>query len=405
MVTERLYYSDSYTTRFKANIIDRVKYRKRLAIVLDKSYFYPESGGQPNDQGEIAGIPVDKLAIREDDDAILHIMAGEVWENESVFAKINWERRFDHMQQHSGQHILSQAFMQIAGLPTVGFHLGESLCAIDLPQNALSPSQIEQTEMLANQIIWENRPVTSYFVSRDEAKKLQLRKIPEIKGDQLRVVEIEDFDLNACGGTHVKSSGEVGIIKLLKFEKKNDQIRVSFLCGKRALLDYRQKNGVISRLVSELTTGEANLPHSVAKLGNELKSANKELKQTRRRLLEVEAAALLDKTPSQNGVRIIRQVLMDWETKQARILGSLLTKEPNVIALLGIPSVNSHLLFVRSDESPGKMDDLLKVALQSLGAGGGGGNEKMAQGGGAAANVEQMNLALQRAERVLSVQL
>ena len=255
MTSKRLYYQNAYTTRFEAKIVERVREEGQTAVILDQTYFYPTSGGQPFDTGTINNLPVTNVTIREKDEAVLHWLdTKELWQDEIV-GQINWPRRFDHMQQHTGQHILSQSFIQIAQAETVGFHLSDNTLTIDLHTTKLSPTQIEETEYLANQIIWQNRPIHIRLVTQEQAKKLALRKLPPVRQGKLRLIEIDKFDLTACGGTHVQHTGEVGIIKIVKLERQNNQLRVEFCCGQRALHDYRLKNSISNQLSAELTTG------------------------------------------------------------------------------------------------------------------------------------------------------
>lgn len=400
-MSERLYYTDSYITKFQAQIVERIKTQDRLAIVLDQTYFYPTSGGQPFDTGHIAGTPVVDVTLRESDDAILHHMAGEVWANQIVAAEVNWERRFDHIQQHSGQHILSQAFLRIADAQTVSFHLGQEVVSIDLNRVDLNASQVEQVEQLANQIIWENRPVRISFVSLEEARRMGLRKMPPAQLGKLRLVEIESFDLSACGGTHVTHTGEVGMIKLLKLERRNQELRVLFLCGRRALFDYRQKNKVVNKLASDLTIGYWDLEQTVGRLVEENKQLQSSLKKQQLELMHIEVESLRQQGHWRGGMKIISKVFMDRDPAHVRLLAARLADTPGVVALLGIAGTNARLFFARAGNLSGDMNQLLKTALQLLGSTAGGGTPSFAQGGGVSADVERVQMALTRAERVL----
>src|SRR5690606_29579462 len=200
-MSDRLYYQDAYQTRFRARIVERVEEDGLIAVVLDSTCFYPTSGGQPADRGTLNGRPVADVFVREDG-AVVHLVEGELWSDE-VTGEIDWQRRFDHMQQHTGQHILSQAFIRVAGAGTVSFHLGDSSATIDLDNDRLQAQQVEAAELLANRIVWENRPVRVRLVSLAEAEQLDLRKLPDVQGDVVRLIDIDQFDLNACGGTHV----------------------------------------------------------------------------------------------------------------------------------------------------------------------------------------------------------
>ena len=400
----RLYYNDSYTTTFKANIIERFQYHGNLAIVLDQSYFYPTSGGQPHDIGTLNDLPVTNVLVRLEDNAVAHIINGEIWSDE-VNGQIDWSRRFDHMQQHTGQHILSQAFLRAAETETVSFHLSGDYATIDLKDSGLKPTHIEKAELIANQIIWENRPVTARLVSKEEADSLPLRKIPDIEDDQLRIVEIKEFDLTACGGTHVSHTGEIGLIKITKLERRKNELRVEFLCGRRALVDYRQKNRIVNQLANELTTGYAEIEASVVRLRDEAKQSRRLLKQQLSHSLSIEAGHLLKHGTRKGNTIIISEQFSGRDLAEIRMLANQIIEHPNSIALLGIVGDSSQLIFARSEDAPGEMNQLIKQTLQVLGSATGGGTAKFAQGGGTAADSERMTQALQRALRLLLSQI
>jgi alanyl-tRNA synthetase len=403
-MTERLYYTDAYTSSFKAHIVERFEMDNRIAVVLDQTCFYPTSGGQPADDGYLNGTAVLDVLVREPDGAVVHIIDGEIWSNE-VSGEVNWERRFDHMQQHTGQHILSQAFLQVADAETVGFHLGSESVTIDLPAPKLSGPQIEQAETLANQVVWQNRPVSATFATPEQvAAGLPLRKPPAVEGT-IRLVAIDQFDLSACGGTHVSRTGEVGLIKIVKLDRRGELVRVDFRCGQRALLDYRQKNSVTNRLAAQLTTGIRELEPSVSRLQEELKAARRLVKQQQVDLLQLEATHLLEKGTVRGNVTIVNRLFTGRETADIRILANLLARQPRVIALLAVLGNNVQLIFSRSEDAPGDMNQLIKPALQLLGSAGGGGTAAFAQGGGPATESQRVQAALARAERLLLAQM
>ncbi len=411
MTTKRLYYEDAYTTRFKARIVERLRVNRgtavATAIVLDKSYFYPTSGGQPFDKGFINEVPVLDVTLREADGAILHwISEGDIW-SDDIVADIDWARRFDHMQQHTGQHILSQAFIRVAEAETVSFHLSDETVTIDLEATAVQPEHIEQAEYLANQVVWQNRPVHIRAVTAEEAEQLPLRKIPTGRDGRLRLIEIEDFDITACGGTHVNATGEVGLIKIVKLGRVGTNVRVEFCCGRRALQDYRQKNSVMNRLTAVLTTGANEVVDSVTRLQEEVKEARRQIKRQQTSLIQLEADNLLAQSKKKNATTIVTRVYSDTESDAGhlRTLSTRLTKEGNVVALLGLAGEKCLLIFSRSKEAPGEMNQLIKPALQMLGSASGGGTAEMAQGGGVNANVERVEQAVARAERLLLGQL
>ncbi len=407
MTSKRLYYQNAYTTHFEATIVERVRQEGQTAVILDQTFFYPTSGGQPFDTGTINNLPVYDVTIREKDEAVLHWLdTTELWQD-NITGQINWPRRFDHMQQHTGQHILSQAFIQIAQADTVGFHLSDNSVTIDLHTTQISPAQVEEAEHLANQIIWQNRPVHIRSVTLEQAQKLALRKLPSVRSGQLRLIEIEQFDLNACGGTHVSHTGAVGLIKIVKLERQNNQLRVEFCCGKRALADYRLKNSLVNQLASELTTGIGEVVESVTRLKDEAKESRRKLKKQQEQLLYFEAAELLKNSKKVGDTAVVSRVFTSEESDpgQLRVLANHLTQNGRVVALLGLAGEKSQLLFCRSQDAPGEMNQLIKSALQVLGSAAGGGTAVLAQGGGPSTDQERVQQAVEKAERLLLGQL
>src|SRR5436190_18700887 len=224
MTTERLYFADPYLTRFSARVVAREQRNQRPAVALDQSAFYPEGGGQPADAGTLGGAAV--LDVQIEDGVIWH-MLDQALDADTVQGAINWERRFDHMQQHHGQHLLSAAFERLYGLRTVSFHLGSAASTIDLAATELTPTQAAAAEELTNQVIWEDRPILARFVSAEERAQLPLRKPPSVAGP-VRVVSVPDFDHSACGGTHPRATGGVGLLDLRRWERRGDVMRVEF---------------------------------------------------------------------------------------------------------------------------------------------------------------------------------
>src|SRR5688572_17622871 len=230
-MTERLYYHDSYIRQFEANVVRADETDRGCEVVLDATAFYPTSGGQPHDLGRMAGARIQEVVER--DDEIVHRLHGPV-AAERLDCQIDWERRFDHMQQHTGQHVLSQAFVRAAKRNTVGFHMGADYVTIDLDAEAISQQHLNEAERLANTIIYENRLIAVRIVPETEVPALGLRKESQRVGP-LRVVSVEDFDVSACGGTHVKRTGEIGSLVIRKVERVNRQARVEFVCGRRSV--------------------------------------------------------------------------------------------------------------------------------------------------------------------------
>lgn len=403
-MTIRGYFKNAYCKRFEAAVVERFRHEGQLALVLDETYFYPTSGGQPADSGLINGVPVQDVFVRREDGSIVHVLDGEVW-TESVTGEIAWARRFDHMQQHSGQHILSQAFIQTCDARTVGFHLTGQSLTIDLDRSDLRAENIEAAETLANQIIWEDRKIHIQMLPMDKAGQLDLRKLPEVDGDFIRIVEIEAFDRTACGGTHVSRTGAVGLIKIAKLEPQGDELRVEFVCGKRALVDYRRKNRIVTRLANEFTTGYWEIEQSVARLRDEVKQLQRQKRQQRGQFIRLLSQQLLNQAVEEDGARIVVAAFDDKEPDDLKILAGQIIENRDAVALLGLAGEKVRLVFARHENAPGAMNELLKSALQVLTDGAGGGSTTYAQGGGSSASLERVEKALARAHRLLIAQL
>ena len=267
--TERLYYTDCYLREFEARVVKIDPGPKGFRVYLDRSAFYPESGGQPKDLGTLGGIPL--VEVVEEGEAIAHVLAQKP-EGEVLQGEVDWERRFDHMQQHTGQHVLSAAFEKTGSYKTVSFHLGAETSSIDLDSDRLGRRQIEEAEELANRVVFEDREVRTFFRSAAEAGAMDLRKPTERKGD-VRLVEVKDFDLSACGGTHVRTTGAIGLILVRKVERMKGQTRVEFLCGGRALKAAREDFRRLSEAAQSLSAGLEGVPARIRRLSEELRAA------------------------------------------------------------------------------------------------------------------------------------
>lgn len=400
-MTQRLYYDDAHRVAFTARITERLTVNGQPAVILDQTCFYPEGGGQPPDWGLINGVSVLDVQTRQPDRAVLHMLAGPV-SGDEVIGEVDWPRRFDHMQHHSGQHILTQAFVQTAAAHTVGFHLGAESVTIDLDRADLTPAQIAEAEDLANAIVQSDVPVRAWFPSADEVPALDLRKVPEVNG-ALRVVAIGDFDLTACGGTHVARAGEIGQIKVIRADKhRGGTLRVAFRCGFRALHDYRQKNDILHALAAELTVGYWEIDAALARLRAENKQLHAELRAARLDMLESEAAQLRAAAPQRRGLRIITAAWAGRDAAELRILASKLVEAPGTAALLGAAGEKSHLVLARAaDLDDLDMVPLLRGAISRLSGGEarGGGRPDFAQGGGPAASLDALQQVLSEVER------
>jgi alanyl-tRNA synthetase len=405
-MTNRLYYDNAYVTQFEARVLERFPYENKLAIVLDQTAFYPTSGGQPFDQGNLGGIPVVDVVIHENDSRVLHILQEPLPEQQvEVLGEIDWDRRFDHMQQHTGQHILSQSFLQAADAETVSFHLGAESATIDLagPQS-LSAAEMEQAELLTNQVIWEDRPVTANIFRSGELDSLPLRKPPGVSGD-VRVIQVTGYDWSACGGTHVSRTGEIGLVKIIKWERRGDETRVEFRCGKRALSDYAQKNSMVNRLSAGFNVRHWELDQAVERLTAENKELRSQLRQAGRALSKYRAKELLEDALTVAGVRLVSYDLTAELQGDLRELARQLVSEPAVVAILGRGDQKVNLCFARSPDVDVDMVPLVRETAGRLGSRGGGGKPDFAQGGGTLEKKQQLDDVLEWAALKVCQQL
>ena len=394
-MTERLYYRDSYCTEFDASLIRRLPGDNgATGVVLDRTCFYPTSGGQPCDLGTLNGIPVHD--VTEQDDDIVHWVQGEV-QGPRVHGVIAWPRRFDHMQQHSGQHILSEAFLKRLGAQTTSFHLGAESCTIDLERANLEASQASEIEDLANEAVFGNRPITARFVRPEELVAMELRKLPAVTSD-IRIVEVEGFDRSPCGGTHCSRAGEVGPIAILKWERRGQEVRVEFVCGWRAVRDYRWKTASVNALAQALSVKDRELADAVRRTLDECAGDRRELHRLKEEMLAVEAERYLATSPLWNDVRLVVRSFESRDPLEVRGLALCLSRAQKAVALFGAGGTQARLFFARSEDVQADMAALLRKTCQAFG-GSGGGQPHLAQGGGMPG--ERVNEALHYAEQAL----
>jgi alanyl-tRNA synthetase len=383
-MTDRLYHGDPYQRRFSACVVERLEQDGRPAVVLDRTAFYPTGGGQPHDTGRLDDVSVVDVLAREADGAVLHVLAAPL-EADKVDGQVDWGRRFDLMQQHTGQHILSAAFAGRLGANTVGFHLSDDYATLDLDRAPLTADELSQVESTANAIVFENRRAVARFVPDEEVSSLPLRK-PLAEGHKgaVRVVEIPDFDSSACGGTHVRATGEVGLIKIVRGERRGTETRIEFLCGGRALSDYAAKNAMLLELAQEFTVGHWELADTVHRLANDLRETRRELRRTRDALLEAEAYALWHQAEFKDPLRVVRAHFVGRAMDDLKHLAQRLIAHPQTVALLGTEGQGeekSYFTFACSDDLELDMGTLVRQACQVIG-GRGGGRPNFAQGGG-----------------------
>jgi alanyl-tRNA synthetase len=391
--TKKLYWEDSYLKTFQARLLSSKPVTLPTGIsiktpagacqvALDQTAFYPEGGGQPSDQGELNGIPV--LYVFEDQGIIWHLVAEDPQEmlkiEQKVTGRIDWKRRFDLMQQHLGQHILSAIFDTLDAR-TIGFHLGDQHVTIDLDKGPFSRDTLSSVEHRANQIIFEDRPVLSTLISEEAYHSMVLRKTPEIS-DQVRMVEVKDTDICACSGTHPHTTGAVGLIKITKSETYKRGCRITFLCGNRALKAFDSLLQEATHAAGMLSVGWPELAASVNYLQLENKQLLKELKDVQQEWALLERHRLLAKAEIVQEIPVVLVCDETMNFKRLSFLANAFRSQPDVVALLGSTSPEPRFILLNNTKTDGlSMQQLLKESIHLI-DGKGGGNAASAQGGG-----------------------
>jgi alanyl-tRNA synthetase len=386
-MTNRLYYTDSYRTSFDAVVVACERHGDGFSIVLDETAFYPTSGGQPFDVGTI-GDAIVRDVVDRDDGAVAHIVDRELRVGTAVHGRIDWSRRFDHMQQHTGQHVLSASFDRLFSVRTESFHLGATAATIDLGRAVTAP-QIAAAVDEANRIVWDDRPVLVRVASAEEARAMPLRK-ESVRTGPLRLVEVQDFDLSACGGTHVGRTGAIGVIAASSWEKFRGGTRVEFLCGRRVLTRFGEWRDALAATTERLSVPPADLAAAIEKLQLESKSLQKSLRAQQEQLAGYEAQSLVARAVrTGNGLLLV-------EAMEGRDVTGL--KALAIAAATIAPSL-AVVLFSRTDPAvvviAAGRDARIDAAavLETLTAkfgGRGGGKRELAQGGGFGAPVDQL---------------
>jgi alanyl-tRNA synthetase len=384
-MTDRLYYHDSFLYNFDAEVRCVVE-SPRPALILDRTAFYPTSGGQIHDTGSIISsdtkFRVTEVADTEDGHIVHYLDAPlkNVQPGTRVRGEIDSARRRDHMQQHSAQHVLSSAFVRLFGMPTVSFHMADDYCSIDLDTPSLNKDQVESAERMANEIMIEDRPVDVRYVTRDEAENLGLRKLPPTERDQLRLVDIRDWDLTACGGTHVSSTGQIGGILLRKTEKVRQGYRVEFVAGQRAVSTARRDFSTLTETAALFSAHIYDVPQQARKSLDEIKSLRKQREESQDELAAAQASTLLAEAPESHGRKLVVRTFSGRDLNFLKLLAQKLTRQSPAIALLATESPQPALVFAQSAGQPHDMGALLKETMAKLG-GRGGGSKDLAQGG------------------------
>lgn len=388
-MTNRLYYTEPYRTEFDATVVAVGVIDGRTHVTLDQTAFYPTSGGQPFDTGTLGGAAISEVIDREDG-TIAHVTSGSHKIGEVVQGAIDWARRFDHMQQHTGQHVLSAAFDRLFGVRTESFHMGTLSATIDLARE-VSAKQVATAEDEANRVVWEDRPVAIRFATAEEAAKMPLRK-ESIRTGPLRLIDVENFDLSACGGTHVARTGGIGVIAVGGAEKFRGGSRVEFLCGGRALNRFRRWRDSLAATQKFLSVAPEEMAAVVERMQGESKAQQRTLRGFQEKLAIYEAHALLEKAGGQG---MIIAALDGWDAQGLKAIAvAAVAETPNLVVALFTATTPALVVIARGTAATADAGAMLKSLVAQFG-GKGGGKPDLAQGGGLNGTMAQFQDALQ----------
>ena len=393
--TAKLYFRDSSLLEFSATVIDAKPSERGDCVVLDQTAFYPTGGGQPNDIGTLGGAHVVDV-LENEAGTIYHVVeqAGLIKAGQDVIGVIDRARRQDHLQQHSGQHILSQAFVQACGAETRSFHLGSRTSTIDIELEVPTSEMMRAAEDIANAIVFEDRPMRVHLVNENEAALLPLRKESAVRGD-IRVIEVENFDWSPCGGTHAARTGQIGLIAIRSHERAKKMTRVEFVCGGRALADYRLANTTAFAVARLFSAERDSSPELVARAIQEAKSTKKRLRDLLELAMIAEASEMLAASAESRGFKIVHAVFEGRDVEELRVLAAkIVEREPSVALLATRDAGAARLVFARSASLTQNMGQFLAEACEALG-GRGGGKPDLAQGGGP--NIQRVEQTIKEA--------
>ena len=372
-MTQRLYYTEPYRKTFDATVVKAETVDGLSFVTLDQTAFYPTSGGQPFDTGTLGGAAVSDV-IERDDGAVVHATSGMLKPGDVVTGEIDWTRRFDHMQQHTGQHMLSAAFDRLFGVRTESFHMGQQSSTIDLARE-VTAAEIAASEDDANRVVWEDRPVSVRFATAGEAAAMGMRKESARTG-RLRLIDVQDYDLSACGGTHVERTGAVGVIAIGGWEKLRGGSRVEFLCGNRTVQRFRLWRDSLSALQTHLSVPPAEMAASIERMQEDAKALQRSLRGIQEKLAVHEASALLAKGS------LIVEAIDGWDAPGIKsIATAAASANPQAVVVLFTTSTPAQVVIARGADAGVDAGALLKQLAAKFG-GKGGGKPDLAQGGG-----------------------
>ena len=384
-MTERIYYTEPSCRAFEATVTRTGERDGHPLVILDRTAFYPTSGGQPFDTGRLGS--VDVVETIDEGDEIVHVVSAPVAPGTRLRGEIDWVRRFDHMQQHTGQHVLSAAFDRLFENRTTSFHMGAEVSTIDVAREAAS-DEIDRAVDEANHVVWEDREVSVRFVSADEAARLTLRKEP-IREGTLRLVEIRDFDLSACGGTHVSRTGAIGIIAVTQSERFRGGSRITFACGSRALRAFRGYRDAVAGAVRVLSVLPHELPSAVERAQLDSKDLRKTVSRLQGELAGHEASRLLEGAALVGDRRVVVQALEGWDAAGLKAVASSLVAQSGVVAVLVSARDSIAAVVARSQNVAIDSNKVLRALLDRFG-GRGGGRPELAQGAGLVGTIEDI---------------
>lgn len=377
MIQGKLYYDQPYLKEFTAEILScRQNAQGLWETELTQTAFYPTSGGQPHDTGSINQAKV--VDVVEQEHHVIHLCETNPG-GPLAYCQIDWARRFDLMQQHAGQHILSEAFLEHCNAQTIGFHLTDTNLTIDLDIQQITPEEIAAVEATANRIVWENHRILRHWVTPEELAKMPLRKLPKVSED-IRIIDIEGYDMVPCGGTHPEFTGEIGMIKIRRWERSKAVTRIEFFCGGRALTDYAWKNSLVLQLANDLSVKDTELKEALPRFLQQSKDTGRRLAETEEKLLQLEAERLFRQSEQQNGVTMVKAILpAERSLADLKKLALHLIEQPQTVCLLAIENSPMQITLARSADLPYNLNLILKQLNQIFG-GKGGGSPMLVQG-------------------------
>jgi alanyl-tRNA synthetase len=395
MNSQLLYQQDSTILEFDTQVVELIALPDgRTGVILDRTYFYPTGGGQEHDTGELGDARVVDIFTDEENSRLIHVVEGELGLG-SIKARIDAERRLRHMQHHTAQHLLTQCILRQTGYETVSANInGYSPSTLDLVATQISKSDLDQAEQLANQIIYEDRIVKTYFVSPEDLRTIPLRRPPKVT-ENIRIVEIDSYDYSPCGGTHVLRTGSIGLVKVLKAERQNEKLRIYFIAGLQAMQVFHQMYDSLTGLANKMSTSWQDIPEVVSKQAEQLGAIQKDLQTLRQVGVRYEARDLVETAQEHGGITLVRASFEARSVVELRLLGEELKKIAGVVAYLSSYDGQKVSLIVTCSEGTGRdARQLLATHLAQIG-GRGGGDAKLAQGGGVATG-EQYRTFLQQ---------